>query len=159
MSRCKTVSLFYALIPLSRWRDLLIRRHIERCPRCQAGLASRAESRALFVQEAAVRVERTFWPGVESGLVDERREPTKILGLRAPEGFRARRRAYAAALLLVLAMGYWVYKGFQPETTSAGAAPERFEIAYVRVDGKPANTMVYQPHGSDMIIVWAGKSE
>ncbi|MFZ2054058.1 MAG: hypothetical protein WAU81_07655 [Candidatus Aminicenantales bacterium] len=160
MSRCKTVSFFYALIPLSRWRDLLIRRHIEGCARCQAGLASRAESRSLLVQEGTVSIERTLWTGIESRLADKAGHSVKALSRRAPAALHAWRWAAAAALLLVLATGYWVLKDFQPEAISvAAAASARFELEYVRVDGQPADVVIYQPQGSDMIIVWAGKSK
>lgn len=160
MSRCKTVDFFYALIPLTRWRGWLIRRHIDGCARCQARLASRADSRLLFVQEETVGSERTLWMAVESRLAKETREPIKTIGRRAPVGLRPRSWAVAAALLLVLAAGYWLLRDFQPEGTSGAAAvPARFELAYVRVDGVPADVMIYQPQGSDMIIVWAGKNE
>jgi hypothetical protein len=36
--------------------------------------------------------------------------------------------------------------------------PVRFELEYIRVGGQPANAVVYQPQGSDIIIVWAGKN-
>lgn len=160
MSRCKTVSFFYALIPWGRWRGFLIRRHIEGCPHCQSRLASRAESRSLFVQEGTMSGGRTLWTAVESELADETTGPTGTHGHRAPTGWRPRRWAVAAALLLVLVAGYWVHKDFQPEAVSAeAAAPERFELAYARVDGQPANVVIYQPQDSDMIIVWAGKNE
>ncbi len=160
MSRCKTVSFFYALIPLSQWRDFLIRRHIEGCAHCQARLASRPESRALFVQEGTMSVGRSLWKAVESQLADEAHKPTKVLGRRAPAGWRPRNWAVAAALLLVLVTGYWILKDLQPEAVTAGAAaPAHFELAYARVDGQPANVVIYQPQGSDMIIVWAERNE
>ncbi len=160
MSRCKTVSFFYALIPLSQWRDFLIRRHIEGCAQCQAHLASRTESRALFVQEGTMSVGRSLWKAVESELADEAREPTKVRRRQAPAGWRPRSWAVAAALLLVLVTGYWILKDFQSEAvTAAAAAPAGFELAYARVDGQPADVVIYQPLGSDMIIVWAGKNE
>jgi hypothetical protein len=160
MSRCRTVNFFYALIPLSRWRNFLIRRHIEGCVRCQAGLASRAESRSLLVQQGAVSFGRSLWTAVESGLAGETGEPKKTISRRTPASLEARKWAVAAALLLVLVTGYWILKDFQSEAVSAAAAaPERFELAYVRIDGVPADVVIYQPQGSDMIIVWAGKNK
>lgn len=159
MSRCKTVNFFYALIPLSRWRDFLIRRHIEGCARCQDGLASRAESRSLLVQEGAVNIGRTLWSAVEPGLAEVATSAARRTHRRAPLVSHRRQWAVAVALLLVLVVGYWILKDFQPEAVSAAAAaPERFELAYVRVDGRPADVMIYQPQGSDMIIIWAGKN-
>jgi hypothetical protein len=159
MSRCKTVSFFYALIPVNRWRDLLIRRHIDGCARCQAGLASRAESRSLFVQEGTAGIGRTLWTAVESGLADVTSGSRTTIEPRAPAALRTRRWAVTAALLLALVTGYWILKDFQPEAVSpAAAAPSRFEIEYIRIDGQPADVVIYQPQGVDMIIIWAGKN-
>jgi hypothetical protein len=56
-----------------------------------------------------------------------------------------------------LVTGFLLLKGFRPGGASPTAAvPARFELEYVRVGGQPANAVVYQPQGSDMIIVWAG---
>ncbi len=160
MSRCKTVSLFYALIPLRGWRGYLIRRHIEGCAHCQSGLASRADSRSLFIQEAMVSFGGSLWTAVESGLAAGTGGPTKASTPRAPVALRARGWAVAAALLIALVAGFWIIKDFRSEViTAAATAPEHFELAYVRIEGQPANTVIYQPQGSDMIIVWAGKSE
>ncbi len=159
MSRCKTVSFFYALIPLRTWRAFLIRRHIEGCAHCQAGLASRAETRPLFVQERTLDIGRTLWADVEPGLAEVVMSAARRTHRRAPLVSHRRQWAVAAALLLLFVTGYWIFKGFQPEAVSAAAAaPERFELAYVRVDGRPAEVMIYQPQGSDMIIIWAGKN-
>jgi hypothetical protein len=160
MSRCKTVNFFYALIPLSRWRDFLIRRHIEGCAHCQVGLASRAESRSLFVQEETVRIDRTLWAAVERGLALEPGESTETIRRQAPAGLHGLRWAFAASLLFILVTGYWILRDYQPEAVSIVAAvPVRFELAYVRVNGQPADVVIYQPQGSEMIIIWAGKNE
>jgi hypothetical protein len=160
MSRCKTVNFFYALIPLSRWRDFLIRRHIEGCAHCQAALTSRDEARSLFVQEGTVGIEPAFWGDVETRLADETHQPIMRAGRRATAILRPHRWAVAVVLLLVLVTGYWLLKDFHPEAISvAAAAPSRFELEYVRVDGRPADVMIYKPQGSDMIIVWAGKNQ
>ena len=66
--------------------------------------------------------------------------------------------AVATAFLGVLLMSFLLLRDFRPERVSADAVPARFELEYVRVGGQPANAVVYKPQGSDMIIVWAGKS-
>jgi hypothetical protein len=72
---------------------------------------------------------------------------------------RRRYWAVAAIFLLIFIAGFLLFKDFRSENVSSAAAvPARFELEYVRVGGQPANTVVYQPQGSDMIIVWAGKS-
>ena len=157
MSRCKMVELFYALVPLKPWRGLLIRRHIEKCPRCLADLASREAVGSLLVQETDVSIGRPLWTAVESALVAD--SGGKRMKDRAVQVPVMRRWGWAVAMgfLIVLITGFLLLKDFRPEgTTSAAAVPARFELEYVRVGGQPANAVVYQPQGSDMIIVWAG---
>ncbi len=159
MSRCRTADFFYALIPLNRWRSWLIRRHVEGCAHCQSRLVSRAESRSLFVQEETEGIERAIWAAVETELTAKARTQKRTTDGRSTGIFHPQRWAVAAALLLVLATGYWILRDFRPEAVSVGsAASARFELAYARVDGKPASVVIYQPQGSDMIIVWAGKN-
>jgi len=159
MSHCKTVEIFYALVPLKSWRGFLIRLHIEKCPRCQAGLANREAVGSLLVHERGVNLGRSLWTGVESALrEDSGREMTRGRAFQ-PTSMRRWGWAAAASFLFVLIAGFLLLKDFRPEGESSTAAlPPRFELEYVRIGGQPANTVVYQPQGSDMIIVWAGKS-
>jgi len=157
MSHCKTVEIFYALVPLKPWRGLLIRRHVEKCLQCQAGLASREAVGSLLVRETGVNIGRSLWTEVESALaVDSAAERTKDRSARLPV-MRRWGWTVATAFLAVLITGFLLLKNFRPEgTASTASVPARFELDYVRVGGHPANTVVYQPQGSDMIIVWAG---
>jgi len=157
MSHCKTVEIFYALVPLKPWRGLLIRSHIEKCPRCLAGLASREAAGSLLVKETGADIGRSLWTAVEAALAaDSTVERTKDLAVRLPV-MRRWGWAVATAFLVVLITGFLLLKDFRPGgTASAAAVPVRFELEYVRVGGQPAHTVVYQPQGSDMIIVWAG---
>jgi len=157
MSHCKTVEIFYALVPLKPWRDLLILRHIEKCARCQAGLASREAVGSLLVKETGADIGRSLWTAVEAALAgDSAGEGMNDRSTQLPV-MRRWGWAVATAFLVVLITGFLLLKDFRPGgTASAAAVPVRFELEYVRVGGQPAHTVVYQPQGSDMIIVWAG---
>jgi hypothetical protein len=157
MSPCKIANFFYSLVPLRPWRDFLIRRHFDKCSRCQAELASPAESRSLFVQEAGVRTSPSMWGEIEGSLADQRDQMEEKAGPFFV-GRRWRWAAAAAGIILVLLAGYSIWKTYYPEAVRAASAPLRFELDYVRVGGQPANAFVYQPQGSDIIIVWAGKN-
>jgi hypothetical protein len=63
------------------------------------------------------------------------------------------------ALVVALA-GLWLMResAGPGSEAGAGAPPERFEIAYVRIGGQPAQTFVYQPQGTDTVFVWAQKT-
>jgi hypothetical protein len=158
MLSCRAAKFIYGLAPVGPWRAFLIRVHFERCPRCSSELAGAAEARALFVREAEFRPA----PEVRESIVR-----LSTAGGDAPAktsvplaGRRLWRWAAAAAgIVMVLLVGDWVRRGFRP----AGGPPlsvaaARFELDYIRVDGQPADAYIYQPQGSDMIIVWAGKT-
>jgi len=159
MSLCKMVELFYALIPWKPWQGWLIRLHIEKCPRCQAGLASREAVGPLLVQQRGVETGHHLWTGFESALREGLGREGKRVRSARPLATQHWRWGVAAGVVLVLIAGFLLLKKFRPEVAaSAAAVPARFELEYVRVGGLPANTVIYQPQGSDMIIVWAGKS-
>jgi len=152
------VEFFYALVPLKPWRGYLLRRHIEDCPRCLAGLASREEAGSLLVQERAVDFGGSLWTKVEAALLEGSSAEVTKNQVVHPADVRRWGWAVATAFLGVLLISFFFLHGFRPERVSADAVPARFELEYVRVGGQPADAVVYQPQGSDMIIVWAGKS-
>jgi len=158
MRHSKTVEFLYAVVPLALWRGFLIRRHIEKCPDCQALLASREEAGRLLVREDGVAVGRGLWAGVEAVIAGESGRDTLKAGiLRIPSVSRWG-WAVASAFLGVLLIGFLFLKDFQPEGVSTDIAQARFELDYVRIGGQPANAVIYQPQGSDMIIIWAEKN-
>jgi hypothetical protein len=121
-------------------------------------LASREEAGSLFVQEKAAVSSGALWSKVEAALLEETRRK-KARGRQGGQGMRRRWGwAVAAASLGAVLLGFLFWRDFRTGRVSADAVPARFVLAYVRVGGQPANTVVYQPQGSDMIIVWAGKS-
>jgi len=122
-------------------------------------LASREAVGSLLVKETEIKIGRSLWTGVESALVaDSVAENEKARAVQLPV-MRRWGWAVATAFLVVLITGFLLLKDFRPEgTASTAALPARFELDYVRIGGQPANAVVYQPQGSDMIIVWAGKS-
>lgn len=157
MDFCSTVDFLYAAVPLRRFRDWLIRSHLERCPRCQARLLSREEARSLLVGPGQVAGAGHLWPGISARLEPDRpvRDPA------ARRGPMAWRWAAAAALVAVVAVtGFWLLRqverpGFEGATL---ARAQRFELDYVNVGGEPARTFVYQPRGTDTVFIWASKT-
>ena len=159
MPHCKTVEFLYAIVPLKLWRGFLIRRHIEKCPGCLASWASREEAGKLLVRGVVgVAVGRSLWAGVEAAIAeDPGREKSKAGILQRPP-VRRWGWAVATAFLGVLLISFVFLKDFRPGRVSAEAVQARFELDSVRVGGQPANAVIYQPQGSDMIIIWAEKN-
>jgi len=156
MTSCRVADLFYRLVPVKPWRAFLIRTHFERCPRCQKELISAAEVRSLLVQAADFHKMQPLWEAVSRSLASG-----DSLAAEKPRPMPVSRPwAWAAAgIVLAVLAGYWILRDFRPAGVGPGAAvPARFELEYVRVGGQPAEAYVYQPRGSDMTIVWAGKA-
>jgi hypothetical protein len=157
MAFCKIVDVLYAVVPLRPFRDYLIRRHMEGCPRCQARLLSRAEAKGLFVAPEAVGDTKRLWQRISS-----RVGPALETQGRQPAPARAGWRwATAAALTAVVAVtGFWLLREVGKPGFDAGSVgpADRFQIDYVNVGGAPAQTFVYQPQGTDTVFVWAGKN-
>ncbi len=157
MDFCRTVELVYDALPLRPLRDRLIRAHMEKCPRCQARLLSRDEARGLLVAPDRLGDAEALWRRISA-------EAARLAAGEGPAPVRGAARyrwaAAAAPALVVAATGFWLLRevgrgGF--DASAAGPA-DRFEIAYVRVGGTPAQTLVYRPQGTDTVFVWAGRT-
>ena len=157
MDFCKTVELLYTALPLRPFRDWLIRAHMERCPRCQAGLLSREEAKCLLVGPDQVGGPEALWQSI-SGAAG--------CAAAGPEAGPRRSRltwvwAGAAAMVAIVALsGFWLLRetGRSGLVAEAAASADRFRIEYVKVGGAPAQTFVYQNQGSDTVFVWAQRT-
>ena len=156
MAFCRMVDVLYAAVPLGWLRGFLIRGHMDACPACQARLASRAEVKRLFVAPEEVGTNGELWERVSARALAAagaaKREP-------APAGALWHWAAAAAAAAVIAVTGFWLLREVQrPGFNAAAVRPaDRFEIAYVNVEGAPAQTFVYQPQGSDTVFVWAAR--
>jgi hypothetical protein len=155
MVSCKIVNAFYAAVPVRLFRDYLIRTHFDKCAGCQARLVSRHEAEALFVRPEDVGGVADIW-----GKIDLRAVPEAAAPGRRPIGLRWELLAGAATLLVLAAASLWLLRGVETVAVRADYArpADRFEINYINVGGAPAQAYIYQPAGSDMIIVWANKN-
>jgi len=157
MLRCRLINLFYTILPLKIWRYFLIRGHIERCPFCQAELASREAAKSLMTTENEVSLDASLWPQVKAGLVSARSDRARETRLSAQK--RWRWAAGAAGLLIVGLASFWLLRGYRiQDMANGGKVPDRFRINYINVEDKPAHAYLYQPSESDLIIVWVQKS-
>ena len=156
MDFCNTVDLFYRAVPVARFRDWLIRSHIERCPRCQARLLSRDEALNLLVRPSDVGGVDRLWTAIVRQVRRAPAVPRPIMG----RGSYVWRWAAALAVVLAVALsGFWLLREIERSVPrDLTASVQRFEIDYVNVGGAPARTFVYQPQGTDTVFVWAAKT-
>lgn len=156
MDICGLVDILDRFIPSDALRGRIVAGHRERCPRCQARLASRDEVRRLLVKPEDVAPASSLWPAVRRAIARDERER-----LPAP-GFVWKRAAALAATALLAVLGLWMLKSGVSVRTAPGAAAAAqsgtFKLNYVRVGGEPATAYIYQPQGADFVVVWAGKN-
>lgn len=153
MFLCKIVDFWFSLLPFRPWQDFLISAHIQKCPACQAQLASAEEVKALLIHESDALDSRDLWPDVKSAIVAKKPEKRAFLA-----GYW--RWTFAAAgLMAILIAGSLFYTVLvQNGGLTEQQEGARFQINYLRVGDEPATPYLYQPKDSDMIIVWAEKS-
>ena len=118
MDFCKTVEIAYAALPLRPFRDWLIRAHMERCPRCQAGLLSREEAKSLLVGPDQAGGTGALWRRIagQAGRVAAvpEREPARTALVW--------RWAAAASMAAVIALtGFWLLREIERPGFDAGA--------------------------------------
>jgi anti-sigma factor RsiW len=160
---------FARLIPGGAWKDALLERHLERCPDCAVKLASREETRRLLVGSADVGDLEGIWPAVRAAIAAP--------GPRRPDVIRKRIPAWrwmtaAAGFALAVFLTWSAVRFFQPGAGLAGfevasvagleseAGPPAgdVQLSYVRIDNEPARAIVYKPHDSNLVLIWAGRN-
>lgn len=159
MMSCKWAEFLFTAVPSRTFRDFLIRRHMERCERCQAGLIGAGEARALFVQAGDVKLTE----GAYRKLAGTRDIPPPAgAGRRARSGLRWEWAVGTATLFMTAALGFWLLRGLRSgavgEAAAARPAADRFEIDRLSVGGLPAQAHIYRLKGSDTIFIWAAKT-
>ncbi len=157
---CKLAEFLYDVIPLAGFRDLLLRVHMEGCPRCERSLLSRAEARALLVDPKNIEPDGTVWRTVLARKAGDGEAAERGRGTRGRWLLLEWAGGFAGALFLGV-VSFWLLKnvgtagaGFDP-----GPVAERFAIESVSIGGTPAQAYIYQPADTDMIFVWAEKSD
>ena len=152
MWRCKIIDLLITIFPVKFWQDFLIRIHISKCMLCQNRLADKTEVQSLLIPENDIENIKDFWPGIDASFQNKEK------GTLQPKPFLGKWVFQAAVFLAVVVTGLWIFNNFNTkEPPAEGGYPQRFYINYIKIDNKPAQTYLYQPKDSDMIIVWAEK--
>jgi len=175
MRHADLVGFFFRILPFDTWKDALLRGHIENCPACRGRLASREEARSVIIRTEDVGIPGGFWPAIAERIDGCVPMPARAAGMACEAetvpGPQRRAWRWAAAvsgtaLAALLTISFIRYLG-APDPGGIGAAgsaesgefrPDQVRIHYVRIDNAPAQTFIFKPHDSDVVIVWAGKN-
>jgi len=153
MFKCKIIDFFFFIFPLKRWRDFLIRHHVQKCKICQGKLASVEDVSSFLAQEGDIEDLVDLWPAVKEGLGEEKSREKRLIRPRLKWAVGLASLFVAAVVVIGL---YFAFSPFKEP--SMGDLQERFQINYINIENKPAKTYIYRPINSNMIIVWAEKN-
>jgi len=150
---CELVRVLYTLVRLKRFRAILIRMHLERCPRCGLAAPDLEGWGSLIRPPDWISREPSFWPAIQ------RRMRETVWGGSAPGPVEAERpfaRLAAAAggilAVAVLAVLLWLRPpgGHVSPSAPALEAP-RIEVLSAEVQGRPTRASVYQTKTASFI--------
>ncbi|MBC8359272.1 MAG: hypothetical protein H8E54_10075 [Candidatus Aminicenantes bacterium] len=153
MFKCRIIDFFFFIFPLKRWRDFLIRHHVQKCSVCQEKLAGVEDVKSFLFQESDVGDMVEIWPVVKEELEEEKSREQRAVKPRLRWAVGLASLFVAAVVVVGLYFTLSSKKG-----PSMGDLQERFQINYISIENKPAKTYIYRPGDSNMIIVWAEKN-
>lgn len=164
MRHADRIQYFIRILPFAAWKDAFIRGHVERCPECGRSLATADEARRAIVRAAEIVNTEGLQQAVAlriAGLkplhapdpIPERPASAPALAWR----WAAAAAGMFAAVLATAALVVFFRSGV-PSGAFEPADVEQFQVSYVKIADEPAQTYIFKPHDSNVVIVWAGKS-
>lgn len=176
MRHADLVDFLFRVLPFDAWKDALLRGHMENCLACRRRLASREEARSVLIRSEDAGIPGGFWPAIAERIdgCEVAAAPTAGTATGLPRASGSipgpRRWAWrwaaaisgtALAVVLTIALIGYLRAPAPGVSGTAGAAesePDQVRIHYVRIDNEPAQTFIFKPHDSDVVIIWAGKN-
>jgi len=151
MFKCKFIDFLFSVLPIKRWQDFLVRRHLQNCTVCQRRLVNSEDARRLFVPENRIEDLEGIWPAIKLRQAKEKEEKLPAQ--------RRRRWAFATAFLLVIVVSaVWLYLAIGPgKERPEQSSIEQFQINSIEIDNEPAQAFVYHPRDSKTYFVWVEK--
>jgi len=165
---CKVYKILYAILPLKKWRSVLIRGHFERCPSCSAEMDGLNKGAGVFFRPGWIQETRNLWPRVRRGIFSFENRPEEFCPDIHAARFRVKKWRLAAAFsaLFVLGVIGFFFLGHHernvlapelvPLQAPAAMAP-RIQVISVELKGKRAKAYIYQTPTASFIWIAPAK--
>jgi hypothetical protein len=150
---CRLIRLLYALVPITRFRALLVRSHLAACQACSPDSGERGRWDALVRPPGWISQEAGYWPDIRARMQagpGEARPRPAAAGVRPRSGLAVAAGGVLALAVLAVLVGRRPSPGRPPATAGLPGAP-RIEILSAEVRGLPARTSVYQMKSASFI--------
>ena len=166
MRHADRIDFLFRILPFAALKDALIRGHIECCPECGRRLATVDEARLAIVRAAELgdtdRLQRAVMAEIEGGetlpaIAPARDRSSSVL---APVWRWAAAAAGMFAAVMATAALVLFFQSGAPSgpVVLETAEADQFQITYVKIADEPAQTYIFKPHDSNIVIIWAGKT-
>jgi hypothetical protein len=149
MSHLRGIRILVRILPFRSPWSARLRRHLEHCQRCQAGMISLDEASAATIPQQRIKEGKDFWPELVHSL--KRAKSLK------PSGPRLRRRwALAAAGFIAVAIGLFLLK---PGEKDDLASAIKLRIQSIKIYDQPAQAFIFEIPDANRTFVWVEKQE
>lgn len=165
---CKTYKRLYKLLPIIRWRALLIDKHFSLCPTCKKEFAIENQITSIGITPGTIETTlekdgTDLWPRVKEQLIkiENKQDTHSSTRKHIIPPLRTWRWALAgtAVLVLTLVIPFFIRKptGGPDSVESITAQNKKIMINSITVENRPAKTIYFQPGNKDRLIVWVKK--
>lgn len=160
MNKCSFYQLILRLVPVMALKDLIIRHHVEACPRCSSELANPSEVSSILLFPEKADTAGLLWSKIKENLVQEKTAfKTPQVKLRPIHLARTKLVVGSAAIVIILIAIVSSFLFIMPARHKQSLGPilsrSGLVIINFRVKEKPAAPIIYQPYGSNLIFIWA----
>jgi hypothetical protein len=148
---CIWYGTLYRLAPVKAWKAAIIRRHFETCPACKADNGMEIEPGHIGVSPGNARLPEDLWQRIESAIIAR-----ETASHPARPGRRRLITAAVAALMLLLILPFTLLRKHTGPRRDMVVQNRQIVIHSIRVEHRPAKTVIVQSGKKNRLIVWAG---
>lgn len=159
---CKIYKILYAVLPIKKWKDALIRRHFERCPSCAEEVERISKAAEAFFRPDWIQDTTNLWPQIRDKITSSEKRAERV----PPEIGRGRFwlgkwgwAGASAAFLILGAIGFFILRHHDRSIPAPELAPlqapaaliPRVQVISAEIGGKRAKAYVYQTPAASFI--------
>jgi hypothetical protein len=165
---CKIYKILYAVLPIKKWKDALIRRHFERCSSCVEEVERISKAAGALFRPDWIQDTANLWPQIRHKIAFSEKRTERVLPEIGRGRFRLRKWGWAgasAAFLILGAIGFFILRHHDRSIPAPGLAPAqvpaalipRVQVISAEIGGKPAKPYIYQTPAASFI--WLAPSK
>ncbi len=157
---CKFYKFLYWLIPIKRFKSVLIRKHFANCSKCQREIEIEDRLKKILITPDKVREEGSLWPKIKLKLYTPEKVESKQGVKLSFLTIKKWQWVLAVFLVLIVTVISITYKNlpiFQKSVEikkDISPLETRVIVEFAKVKNKPAKVYIFQSKNRKMSIIW-----